>query len=58
MVALNFFTLLGCFSPIQERRHWLIFVGTRVSVAEFDVNDNYVTLHPLVLVTPLNYLPI
>ena len=33
--------LLGCFPKIQERLHWLIFVGIRSSFVEFDVNDGF-----------------
>ena len=31
---------LDGFAPIQERWHWLIFAGTCINVAKFDINDD------------------
>ena len=38
---LDVLILLDCFPPIQELHHWLIFVGIRVSIDKFDVNDGF-----------------
>ena len=33
--------LLYCLPQIQEFHHCIIFVGTRISVDKFDVNDGF-----------------
>ena len=69
VVVLTVLISLDIFPPIQERRHWLILVGIRVSVTKCDFNDgvslsipeasdHHVSPHFLVLVTPLTYLPL
>ena len=61
--------LLYCLSQSQERRHWFIFVGIRVSFTNFDVNDGVSLAIPLtldhrispclfLLVTPLTDMPL
>ena len=69
VAVLNVITFIDFFPPSQERRHWLIFLGIRVSVSEFDVNNGFSLLTPLtlyhdiaprilVLVTTLTYFPL
>ena len=37
--VLTMITLLGFLPLIQERLHWIKYLGVRVSIAEFDVDD-------------------
>ena len=39
--VLTVLVLLDCFPPSQERRHWLIFLGIRISISKFDINDGF-----------------
>ena len=39
VAVLTVLIFLDSFQPIQDCLHWLIFVGIRVSVNRFDVND-------------------
>ena len=39
MAVLTVLIFVDSFPLIQERRHWLIFVGIRVRIAKFYVND-------------------
>ena len=37
--VLTMIILLGFLPLIQERLHWIKYLGVRVSIAEFDVDD-------------------
>ena len=39
MAVITVIIIFDCFPLIQERRYWIIFVGTCISVTKFDVND-------------------
>ena len=41
MAVITMLTLLDFHPPIQERRHWLKYIGIRISVANFDVNYGF-----------------
>ena len=44
--VLTMLILLDYLQPIQELRHWLKFLGIRISVTNFDVNDGFSLLIP------------
>ena len=69
VAVLTVLIFLDSFPPRQELHHWVILVGTRVSIAKFDVHDGVSLLIPLtsdnhiypcllVLATPPTDLPL
>ena len=69
MSVLTVLILLDYLPPSQDFRHWIIFVGILVSVAEFDVDDHLILSIPLtfyhdvtqclfVFVDPLTDIPL
>ena len=46
MAVLTMLILLYFILPSKERRHWLKYVGIRISVAKFDVNGGVSQLVP------------